>query len=300
MGRYNVINNVEKFNPNHDNLGRFSTADGATFFTIQTKDPKKQYMADMAIARQKMKQEQTSVSNNGFMPAKTIDEAANYATKELGFKSVNYGKADIKTVNMINEQITEIYKQYPEMKGAVKYIENYQSQNAFAAASMDMNGNMSLHVGGSMQHGYDNTVESYKKGVESGFHPANTDEKAIVWHEFGHLYAYAQAKKANGLEASEVRGFFDNQMSNALAAKKSRTFEKEVLRKASKELKQTQTATKGNISIYATKKVSETFAEAFAEYHCSPNPRKDCIAMMKAAGITTKGKGSIDNITEVN
>lgn len=44
---------VLKFNPYHDARGRFATANGYATFTIQTKDPKKQHWADMAIARMK-------------------------------------------------------------------------------------------------------------------------------------------------------------------------------------------------------------------------------------------------------
>ncbi len=51
--RFDVIEEVEKFNPYHDSRGRFSSANGYASFTIQTKDPSKQHMADMAIAREK-------------------------------------------------------------------------------------------------------------------------------------------------------------------------------------------------------------------------------------------------------
>lgn len=48
---------IYKFNPYHDRLGRFASGNGgsATFMTIRTKDPKKQHMADKAIARAKEK-----------------------------------------------------------------------------------------------------------------------------------------------------------------------------------------------------------------------------------------------------
>ena len=48
---------IEKFNPYHDRLGRFASGNGgsATFMTMRTKDPKKQHMADKAIARAKEK-----------------------------------------------------------------------------------------------------------------------------------------------------------------------------------------------------------------------------------------------------
>ena len=51
--RYDEIEEIEKFNPYHDERGRFSNADGYAHFTIQTKDPKKQHMADAAMAREK-------------------------------------------------------------------------------------------------------------------------------------------------------------------------------------------------------------------------------------------------------
>lgn len=43
---------VEKFNPYHDERGRFSTANAGISFTYRTKDPKKQHWADRAIERE--------------------------------------------------------------------------------------------------------------------------------------------------------------------------------------------------------------------------------------------------------
>lgn len=51
--KYDQIKEVKKFNPYHGSDGRFSSASGYASFTIRTKDPKKQHMADMAIAREK-------------------------------------------------------------------------------------------------------------------------------------------------------------------------------------------------------------------------------------------------------
>lgn len=51
--RFDQIQEVEKFNPYHDSKGRFASATGYSSFTFRTKDPKKQKLADMAIAREK-------------------------------------------------------------------------------------------------------------------------------------------------------------------------------------------------------------------------------------------------------
>ena len=51
--KYDYIQEVKKFNPYHGKDGRFASSTGYASFTIRTKDPKKQHMADMAIAREK-------------------------------------------------------------------------------------------------------------------------------------------------------------------------------------------------------------------------------------------------------
>ena len=56
---------VEKFNPYHDRLGRFATANSHTSFTIRTRDPKKQHWADSAIAREKERAGQTAATQGG-------------------------------------------------------------------------------------------------------------------------------------------------------------------------------------------------------------------------------------------
>lgn len=54
------ITDVAKFNPYHDARGRFTTGSGATSFTIRTRDPNKQYMADRAVAREKERHAQST------------------------------------------------------------------------------------------------------------------------------------------------------------------------------------------------------------------------------------------------
>jgi hypothetical protein len=48
-----TFNEILKFNPYHDSLGRFASANSATSFTIRTQDPSKQGLADAATAREK-------------------------------------------------------------------------------------------------------------------------------------------------------------------------------------------------------------------------------------------------------
>lgn len=48
---------ILKFNPYHDERGRFTTADSATLFTIRTQDPDKQFLANEGIRREQARHE---------------------------------------------------------------------------------------------------------------------------------------------------------------------------------------------------------------------------------------------------
>lgn len=48
-----TFDEILKFNPYHDSRGRFASANSATSFTIRTKDPNKQHLADAAAARER-------------------------------------------------------------------------------------------------------------------------------------------------------------------------------------------------------------------------------------------------------
>ena len=48
---------ILKFNPYHDSHGRFTSADSATLFTIRTKDPDKQFLANEGIRREQARHE---------------------------------------------------------------------------------------------------------------------------------------------------------------------------------------------------------------------------------------------------
>ena len=50
-----TFSEILKFNPYHDSKGRFTTSGSAASFTIRTKDPSKQHLADMAAAREREK-----------------------------------------------------------------------------------------------------------------------------------------------------------------------------------------------------------------------------------------------------
>lgn len=228
---------IEKFNPNHDNLGRFSSGNGG------------------------------AAASGGFVPAKTMDEAKQYAVKNLGMSYVDYSNcgSDIKTANMINEEITKIYDKYPELKGSVEQITSNPTNDGvlFASHIDGLSGMQSINIGTGCQKGYEEMKKSYEENVDSGFHPKNTTIESAIWHEYGHIYEYDHTDSYEKLRNRESSKQW---MNEAREGQDAHVFS-------------------GNISIYAQKNSSEAFAEAFAEFNTSKTCRPEARKLMEASGV---------------
>lgn len=278
-----LFENLTKFNPYHDRLGRFTSAGTAASFTYA---PGKSKAHDLAIAREKERTASAAgaINDGGFKPAQTKEEAIEYAKTKLHMEAANYGNIGLDEINHINQEITKIQEKYPELSEAVKEIRPEKREGVFAAAGTGYSGQNCLYIGEKHYgRGLESVKSTYQKDVDSGYHPANTDQRAIIWHEYGHIYAYTQYKTQMGFKVKDSLGYYDGL--DFAKSVRGRGFEKSVIRDAAKALKITQKELKGSISRYSEKNPAETFAEAFAEYNNSPSPRPECIAMMKAAGL---------------
>lgn len=282
--RYDEIEEVEKFNPYHDARGRFATANGFASFTVRTKDPSKQHMADAAIAREK-ERAAASKPKVTFTPAKTKKEAVAYAQNELGFTSASYGtKLDIDTINHINEQITQIQAQFPEAKGACQVLKTTTS-NCYAQIRTRGDGTMNFEIGTNLYgNGMDYINKSYERDVGLGFHPAGTEGKSIIWHEYGHVLATVSTKEKYGASASGKISANGSDQSKFITSRRGQTVEKEWLFEAANTTGKKPSEMMKNVSRYAQKNPAETFAEAFAEVMTSKAPRDDALAIVKASG----------------
>lgn len=332
-----VLENVEKFNPYHDRLGRFATK-GGFMNSAYTGDPDKQartFSANpntkagaMAIAResalshetigrayglgstkpapgnkqpkpQKPKPQKPTTEKpnekkpkeqpqSNFTQAKTKKAATEYAVKELGFEKASYGsKLDIDTINHINKQVADIQAKYPHLKGAVQEIKVSSSGKMYACIETDVTGRMTLKVSSKLYgNGLEALEQQYKADCDIGFHPKGTTAKDIVWHEYGHVYAGVEIKKAHGVGAQETMSYTDyNKALKFMSDKRKGSFETQVADKAAKSTGKSVRDLQKGISRYAQKNTKELFAEAFAEFNGSANPSPECIALMKAAGI---------------
>lgn len=84
-----IYRQLRKFNPYHDKRGRFTTAQGYTSFTTTTRDPKKQHMADMAVARMKQRAQQAAAA----APKVNVDANGFADYDSAGFHQLYNGRA---------------------------------------------------------------------------------------------------------------------------------------------------------------------------------------------------------------
>ena len=93
--QFDMIVEVEKFNPYHDQLGRFSQAGAATLFTYRTRDPNKQHWADAAIAREKERDEAGLNGPSSKNPQHNPNEISGVARGEpMSREEANSGNAN--------------------------------------------------------------------------------------------------------------------------------------------------------------------------------------------------------------
>lgn len=137
MTRYDEIQEVstdrevKKFNPYHDARGRFSSAQGFASFTVRTRDPNKQHMADMAIAR--MKQQNASVT-----PPAPPKPTKNY--DKLGF--ADYDDADYHQLYNGKGYYKQQKLTASQQKGAQNYLEADTEPGSLYSHSQNLNHKM--------------------------------------------------------------------------------------------------------------------------------------------------------------
>ena len=126
--------------------------------------------------------------------------------------------------------------------------------------------------------------KNYARDVEVGFHPAGTDGKSIIWHEYGHVLANVSTKEKFGASASGKISSNGSDQSKFITSRRGQTVEKEWLNEAAKTTSSKPSEIMKSISRYAQKNPAETFAEAFAEVMTSAAPRAEAVAVVKASG----------------
>jgi hypothetical protein len=155
MNMIDEIEEVEKFNPWHDAQGKFTSGTGgkATFFTVRTKDPSKQHMADMAVARQK---DADAKAQAAAKPKVNVDAHGFKDHDDADFHELHSGKKYYE-----QQQLTPAQK-----KAAANYMEAHTEPGSLYSHSQNLNHTMATQGVDALKGKYKETYD----GMMSAMH----------------------------------------------------------------------------------------------------------------------------------
>lgn len=247
-----------------------------------------------------------------FTPAKTIEEATEYAKKVLGIPNASYAGADIRVANEWNRGLADSFRRFPELRDRFGFTGVRSERNKLVFDGF-----------------YEKFLDEEKKNALPGFDPrvleltAERKAQQIVSKYFCHPTAYAESyfnadkylSKASGisindkwavnsssLEASmsgtvlskfhpegtgSIRGILDHeighQLDSLLGLRQDKEIKDIIDKMSDKELTE-------NLSKYSWdnaanhergEKYNEAIAEAWAEYCNNPKCRPTAMAIGK-------------------
>lgn len=166
---------------------------------------------------------------------------------------------DLTCAKSIYKTHETLFSKYPQLKGKLNAVNSAPlSNNAYAECFFGLG-----HGGVTVNEKYFGDAvklqQTYAKDLAAGYHPAGTDYTAIVMHELGHAiddyltYTEHMVGLANHWKPKIVSTYL----------------RPKVMRSCGLKVGDIQKS----VSVYATQNAQEWFAECFAEYMCSENPR---------------------------
>lgn len=130
-----TFNEILKFNPYHDSRGRFTTAGGASSFTIRTKDPSKQGLANRAIEREKERDATTATATTPKTTEKPQKETETPCMKKIHDIEDKIRKQPFESAAVVDNDGNMLY-----------FKDGMQSQVGFTRMEcMQMKGNTLTH-----------------------------------------------------------------------------------------------------------------------------------------------------------
>lgn len=252
---------IQKYNPYHDpKTGRFTSAPGGGGSGI---------VANIAPGlKADYDKEVQTYTMLGLDPAPLNDKYELMAVLNPGTK-VSIGGMNDEVRRQTVDAVKMVVEKYPMAKDAITKIQvgdtknidtmdyNYFEEHPKAMAFYDRNSgalclNPTLY---DQKYSRSKELESiYQETVDSGFHPQGTNYNAIVVHEMAHAIDNYYTRTTNTNYSAEVKrevSFYMNKTGQDFSIAEQRS----------------------GLSDYATVNEREFFAEAMAEYLCSPSPR---------------------------
>ncbi len=318
----------EKFNPYHDQLGRFSTGNafvtfspgsnptqakrsidrenerrrkegiegevGGKFVNVGTTGGKAGYHpipydeAKRLAAEHGKEAERKEPPKSEFKPAKTKKEAVEYAQKELGFQTVSYG------TKLDIDTINHINEQISSIQA--KYPETIGAVQVLKTTTKQRTyAQIRTRSDGSMNLEIAST--QYRQGL-SVLEKSYKIDVDGGYHPAGttansiiwHEYGHILAAQATMKQMGiKTAAIFDaEQQREFINQRRNVKIESEWLSKAAQNMNISGKTLSATISDYSKENPGEAFAEAFAEVNCAKSPRKEALELVKASGYYRK------------
>jgi exonuclease VII small subunit len=179
-----------------------------------------------------------------------------------GNEKVNISDADLTMAKSIFESHKQVFEKYPQLVGqfnAPTIGTPISSRRAYAETFAGNSGRGGITFARKWFSNAERLQKDYEGGVKAKWSPAGCTSESIAVHEIGHEI---------DLWLSFVKGKYTTSPKGKVQYF-STTFRDAVYKGSG--LKRSNM--KEDLSEYATKNAAEFFAEAFAEYMTSPNPR---------------------------
>lgn len=204
---------------------------------------------------QTVEEVQESMKSKNWFNVQTINDVT-YDTNE----EIDLSKCDLESAKQIYKSHEQVFEKYPQLIGKLNSVNSAPlGKDIYARCTMGF-GNGGINVNENYFKDSAKLEKLYNRDLQSGFHPEGTDWTAIVTHELGHAI---DDYLTNSLKlGGELRGK-PRYVSSVLRPK--------VMSKCNLSVQCSDI--KDAVSEYASKDAKEWFAECFAEYMKSENPR---------------------------
>lgn len=217
--------------------------------------------------------------------ATTVQEVNDLINSQVWFKDVygtlkdaNLNGCDLDSAKKIAEAYYEVFDRFPQLKGRIDAPDAHpvgMRDNTYAWCYTRHGGR--VQVNPKWFGNWDRVKRSYEHDVRQGYHPVGTSAESIIIHELGHAI--------DGLLAREriLGGYTSGGEFRHASSSLKTTIMKRAL-KVDENLADTYDSwwdkkygmgevIRQGVSEYATKNGKEWFAECFAEYMTSDDPR---------------------------
>lgn len=183
---------------------------------------------------------------------------------------------DLGSAKSIASAYQQIFEKYPQLKGKFGAVtaKNLGS-STYAQCWLRSDGRVDVNNASGFYSNWSNVVKSYERDVLSNWHPFGTTAESVVTHEVGHaIDGY--------LSNSGILGGYNAAGEYRYASSLLRS---KVMKQCGLTVKDSASA----VSRYGSTNPQEWFAEAFAEYITSANPRPVAATLGKEIERLLKG-----------